>query len=111
MALPLVNIAVSRMNDHGSNNGCTDYFAESNTAVETKGGNDGRDRHRSPSPAAAQASIFLLRNQLFQPSFGARVERQGLRELLSGFFQGGDALCIGAAAIQLQANGHVLRCR
>jgi len=60
--------------------------------------------------AQPTTSILFLRNQFFQPSFGPHVAGQGVHKFLSGFFQVEDARGI-AAAIHLQANGHVLRGR
>jgi len=56
-------------------------------------------------------SPLLLIHQLLQSGLSARVERQGLHEVLAGLFQLCNPFGITQAAIGLQANGYVFGSR
>ena len=56
-------------------------------------------------------SPLLLIHQLLQSGLSARVERQGLHEVLAGLFQGRNPFSITQTAIGFQANGHVFGSR
>ena len=72
---------------------------------------NGRGRGVHGTSLPAHLSTVLLSNQLLQSCLRTGVVRQRVGELPSGFFQIRNPFGVGAAAIQLQANGHVLRGR